>query len=177
MSQVLPFRLSTSLVLAMVSILVLDLLAIGLVLVAEGVGRWVMALVALAMVIGTGFVFRGLRRRAVELDGSRIGWRNGITATRWWTERDSVVAVTRHRTGPVWRPGQNVVLWSSGGGMGPVTGLMSRIGLQRDDRARVEELAGSDPLRPFVIPMSDLRPEGAALVEAWLDVRFGDGSR
>ena len=54
---------------------------------------------------------------------------------------------------------------------------MSRIGLQRDDRARLEELAGHDRLRPFVIPMSDLRPEGAALVEAWLDVRFGDDSR
>ena len=72
---------------------------VGLAFVAEGAGRWVMITIASAMVLGTVPLLRALGRRAIVLDGTRIGWRNGIVATGSWTEVDDVVLVTRTEIG------------------------------------------------------------------------------
>ncbi len=170
---VLPLRAATWNRAGHTAIVFIDLFAVGLAFVAEGPGRWVMITIASAMVLGTIGLFWALRRRAVVLDGTRIGWRNGIVGTRSWTEVDDVVLVTRTTVGPRRRPVHNLVLWTRAGGMGPVNAMLAQVGTGPEDvdRLRAAKADSDVRLRPFVVPWTDLGPEGAAEVEAWLGRR------
>ena len=168
--RVLPLRAATYHRAGLAAIVFIDLVAVGLAFVADGVGQWVMTAIAAVMVLGTVPLVRALGRRAIILDGTRIGWRNGIVGPGSWTEVEDVVLVSRNRIGTRRRPVFNLVLWARAGGMGPVTGLLARVGLTPADRDRLRS-ASEARLRPFVVPLTDLGPEGAAEVEAWLGRR------
>ena len=168
--RVLPLRAATFHRAGLAAIVFIDLVAVGLAFVADGVGQWVMAAIAAVMVLGTVPLIRALGRRAIVLDGTRIGWCNGIVATGSWTEVGDVVLVSRNQIGTRRRPVRNLVLWARSGGMGPVTGMLARLGLTPTDRERVRS-ADEARLRPFVVPLTDLGDEGAAEVEAWLGRR------
>lgn len=153
--------------LAVGSMLLFVVLVAGLALVADGVARPVLAVMAIVLAVGAVYVIRALGCRRIVLDGRRIGWCNGLRSdVHVWTDLDRVQFTTRNSIGPAKSPSINLVLWSSSGGMGPVTGLLSQMGLGVADRAALQEAEQrSGKLRPFVIPLTDLGPENAAIIE------------
>lgn len=167
-ARVLPFRKTGAIVLAVVAVVMLDLLVLAFVAATEGAARLGMIALAATMVAASVWVIVALPRRAVVLDGSRIGWRNGFTGVGSWTERDDIVYTTRNIIGPRHKPVTNLVLWTRAGGMHGINTLVARLGMMPADRTRLKSLTRSVKLRPFVVPLTDLGGQRAAEVEDWL---------
>lgn len=170
--QVLPVRGKLR-VLGMVALGAIVLfVAIGLAAVPSG-GARVMGAIAAVLVVGLGvWLLRGMGRQALVVDGSRLGWRRGLTdRVSGWTELSDVELVTASKlnTAPSLRR-TDVVLWTRTGGMRGVDAVLLRWQLPSAARQELDARAGTDqPLHPFLVPVTALGDDDRELVAVLLE--------
>jgi hypothetical protein len=136
-------------------------------------------IVAVAFAFSTFWLLltRALNRRAVLIDGARVGWVNGWSPklTYWadLNDLDSISTIVGPRDVKWWpgdlvAPRKTVIVWSKTGGM-PARWVSKRFrhsnrDLHNEMRAK---LAGG--LHPFYVDLFDLGSERAAVFESVLD--------
>lgn len=138
----------------------------------SGTARLPAILGAVAVVVGTIWIIRGLRRQAIILDGERLGWRGGLTGTvvGWTRLADVEVSSTALMSSSITRRHPDVILWAHSGGL---TGLRAiLLNRQFPPQSRIEAAAtGSSrgALRPFIVPFSAFSDDDRATMRALLD--------
>lgn len=148
------------------------LVALVLIFGPSGSARLPAIIGAIAVVVGTVWIIRGLRRQAIILDGDRLGWRGGLTgAVVGWTRLADVEASsTALMSSSITRQHPDVILWASSGGL---TGLRAiLLNRQRPPQLRTGAAAeGSSraELRPFIVPFSAFRNDDRATMRTLLD--------
>jgi hypothetical protein len=150
------------------------LVAAGLATIPTGSARALGVIGALAVVVLAAFLIRSLRRQAILLDGDRLGWRRGLTSkVTGWTDLDDVEAATVAKVSTsIKRKRPDVILWTRVGGLRGVNAILLRPQLTNDVRRSLDQRAGStDPLHPFIVPLSAVRPDDRTALLALLDSR------
>lgn len=170
----LPVR-STFLTLGQVALGVIAVVA-GLVLIAgpRGSARLIGVVAAVSIAIGAVWLIRGLRRQAIILDGSRLGWRGGLTdKVVGWTDLDDVeLASTARMSSSITRKHPDVILWTTSGGLTGVRSLLLDRQFPPQMRTgRGTRGASGVELQPFIVPFSAFAEEDRARVRAMLDER------
>ena len=170
----LPVR-SVFLTLGQVALGVIGVVA-ALVLIGgpSGSARLPGIIAALAVLAGTVWLIRGVRRQAIIVDGTRLGWRGGLTGKIvGWTDLDDVeLASTARVSSSITRTHPDLILWTSAGGL---TGLRAMLLDRQFPPQRRTGTGTRGPsgveLRPFIVPFSAFGEDDRATVRAMLDRR------
>lgn len=140
----------------------------------SGSARLTGIVVATAVVVGAAWIIRGLRRQAIILDGSRLGWRGGLTGkVVGWTDLDDVeLASTARVSSSITRQHPDVILWTRAGGLVGVRSVL----LDRQFPPQMRTGSGTRgpsgiELQPFIVPFSAFADEHRAAISAMLDRR------
>jgi hypothetical protein len=169
-----PVR-SKFLTLGQVAIGVIAILA-ALVLIGgpSGSARLVGIVAAIVAIVGAAWVIRGVRRQAIIVDGSRFGWRGGLTGkVVGWTDLDDVeLASTARLSSSITRKHPDVILWARSGGLNGLRSLL----LDRQFPPQMRTGKGTRgpsgvELQPFLVPFSAFGDDHRATVRAMLDQR------
>jgi hypothetical protein len=148
----------------------------ALVLIAgpRGAARLFGVVAAVAIVIGAAWLIRGLRRQAIILDGTRLGWRGGLTGkVVGWTDLDDVeLASTARVSSSITRTHPDVILWTRSGGLHGLRSLL----LDRQFPPQMRNGTGTRgpsgvELQPFIVPFSAFTDDHRATISALLDQR------
>ena len=140
----------------------------------NGSARLPATVASIAVIVGAVWLIRGLRRQAIVLDGTRFGWRGGLTGkVVGWTDLDDVeLASVARLSSSVTRRHPDVILWTRSGGL---TGIRSLL-LDRQFPPQMRTGRGTHgpsgvELQPFIVPFSAFADEHRATVRAMLDER------
>ena len=125
-------------------------------------------LIAVAIVAATVLAVRALRRQAVVVETGRIGRRRGWSGSIGWCD----LADVRHQSLVEYRTllggrQRHLVLWTVHGGASGPAAAIGTMGIPPQERAAVAAAKDANPgLRPFIVPLSGMRPEHAEHVLA-----------
>lgn len=150
------------------------MVAAGLASVPTGSARAIGVAAAVGVLVVAAYLIRSLRRQAILVDGDRLGWRRGLTSsvTGWTDLADVEVATVAIVSTSIKRKRPDVILWSRVGGLRGVNAVLLRSQLAKDVRAMLDQRAGStEPLRPFIVPLSALGDDDRAALVRLLDAR------
>ncbi len=169
-----PVR-SKFLTLGQVAIGVIAILA-ALVLIGgpSGSARLVGIVAAIVAIVGAAWVIRGVRRQAIIVDGSRFGWRGGLTGkVVGWTDLDDVeLASTARLSSSITRKHPDVILWTRSGGLNGLRSLLlDRQFPRRCGPARAHVVPAAWSCSPSSCPSSAFGDDHRATVRAMLDQR------
>jgi len=148
----------------------------ALVLVAgpSGAARLPGIVAAIVVMVGAVWLIRGVRRQAIIVDGTRFGWRGGLTGkVVGWTDLDDVeLASTARVSSSITRKHPDVILWTRSGGLIGLRALL--LDLQFPPQMRTGK-GTSGPsgveLQPFIVPFSAFSDDHRDTVRAMLDQR------
>jgi hypothetical protein len=136
--------------------------AVALILIVgpSGSGRLAGVVAGLAVAVAGGWFVWSLRRRALILDGDRLGRRSGLRAQcGHWIDLDDVRLISdAPMASSVTRQRRDALLWTSSRVDSRWSASLTRrlmVAQQRDRLIAVE--ARGDTLYPFVVPCSTLR--------------------
>lgn len=140
----------------------------------SGSARVVGIIAAVVVLGGAAWLIRGLRRQAIIVDGSRLGWRGGPTGRiAGWTDlADVEVASVAHVSSTINRAHVDVILWTPVGGL---TGIRAVL-LQRQFPASLRSAPGPHgpsgaELHPFIVPFTAFGDADRATMRQMLDER------